>query len=235
MMDDYRLSEFISTESRSSMDILQVVKSTYDKLSTISEITLEEIIIFPPVEMKELIEIEHSIGFTFPDNLRELYLYGSQSLSFNWTAAIETFGEECQMGGISILSPQMILNNYLEMIQMVEEAKLNSDELEENPGLKAMVNDWPNWIPVISFMNGDAFCINKKDNLSSVVFLEHDVMDGGPYIHGLEAASDIYDFLVRWSQIGFVDVYDWSKYIRNNRLDVGNSVFNRLREVLSKA
>lgn len=215
------------------MEVLKVIKSTHEALSTISEITLEEIIIFPPVDLKELDEVEQSIDFTFPDNLRELYLYGSQSLSFNWTAAIETYGEECKMGGINILSPKMILNNYLEMIQMVEEAKLNSEELEENPGLKAMVTDWPNWIPVISFMNGDAFCINKKDNLSTVVFLEHDVMDGGPYIHGLEVAANIYDFLVRWSQIGFVDVYDWSQYVRNNNLDVKNPVFNRLREALS--
>jgi len=139
-----------------------------------------------------------------------MFIHFSKSVSFNWTSN-GSYGEDCRIGGIRIDPPQTIADNYLEMLQMVNEANMNQDELEENEGLKVMVNDWPHWIPIISFMNGDAFCINKKNNSFDVVFLEHDVMDGGPYIHGLQVASNVEDLLNRWSQIGFVEVNDWSE------------------------
>lgn len=215
------------------MEILNIVKSTYEKLSKVPEITVDELNLASPLGIDGLTEIENKLDFTFPEILRELYLYGSQYVSFNWMASSNTYGEDCKLGGITILSPEMIADTYLEMLQMVEEAKLNNDELEENAGLQALVNDWPNWIPIIRFMNGDAFCINK--NLLSVVFLEHDVMDGGPYIHGVELDASVDGLLLKWSQIGFVEVYDWSHYIGENGIEVENSVFTKLREAIANA
>lgn len=217
------------------MELITILKSTYDRLSKIKDIEVEELFITPPINKDDLNEIERCLGFTFPECLREFYLQNAGSTSFNWTARTESYGEECKIGGINILSPSMILHHYLEMNQMVEEANLSKEELEKNPGIQAMVRDWPHWIPAISFMNGDFFCMDKKDSMSPIVFLEHDVMDGGPYIHGLVIASNYGELFVAWSQIGFAEINDWSQYIGNKGLDVNDDVFLRMREAILKA
>lgn len=214
--------------------MFNIIESVYRKMLKIPDVSLEELYIASPISTSELSEIEKKINFTFPEFLREMFIHFFQSVSFNWTSN-GIYGEDCRIGGIRIDPPRTIADNYLEMLQMVNEANMNQDELEENEGLKVMVNDWPHWIPIISFMNGDAFCINKKDNSFAVVFLEHDVMDGGPYIHGLQIASNVEDLLNRWSQIGFVEVNDWSEYTNDNGLDIESPVFAKIREVLFKA
>ncbi|GED28839.1 hypothetical protein BAG01nite_49410 [Brevibacillus agri] len=217
------------------MQIVNILNETYEKLSRIPDLSLDQIIIAPPIDPYELTEIENTIGFTFPNVLREFYLNDSQSVTFNWTSSNGNYGEECKIGGIKILSPSMIRDDYNEMLQMVEEAKENDEDLKDNAGLMALINDWPNWIPIIRFMNGDAFCINKKDTLQTVVFLEHDVMDGGPYIHGLTVALNIIDLMEKWSKVGFVELFDWSQYVKDNSLDVTHAELSRLREALALA
>lgn len=108
---------------------------------------------------------------------------------------------------------------------MAREGKLNR-EYEENPGLQVLVRDWPHWLPFVTFLNGDAFCIDMKNQ--SVVFLEHDVMDGGPYIHGTKVADDIDKLFEKWMQIAFVDVYDWSKFVNEEGINLAEPGFSLL-------
>jgi hypothetical protein len=126
-----------------------------------------------------------------------------------------------------LFTARKIITTYGEMLEMVQESK-NSHEFSTNVGLQALVLDWPNWIPITRFPNGDLFCIDVTKKFS-VVFLEHDVMDGGPYIHGTTIARNLEKLLELWDEIAFADVYDWSKYCNEIGIDIENPLFNNIR------
>ncbi|WP_091236965.1 hypothetical protein [Anaerobium acetethylicum] len=46
----------------------------------------------------------------------------------------------------------------------------DKEEPESNKGVLFLVKDWLHWIPVISFPNGDVFCIDKRSD-SNLNFL----------------------------------------------------------------
>lgn len=64
---------------------------------------------------------------------------------------------------------------------------------------------------------------------SSIVFLEHDVMDGGPFIHGTTIARNLDNLLELWKQISFADVYDWSRCCNEDGIEVQNPLFENIR------
>lgn len=68
------------------------------------------------------------------------------------------------------------------------------------------------------FDNGDFFCIDMREKSFPVVFLEHDVMDGGPNLHGLRIASDLGKLLDLWSQVYFVEC-DWSLIVEDSGIN----------------
>ncbi|MFS0916464.1 SMI1/KNR4 family protein [Brevibacillus sp. 179-C 1.1 NHS] len=170
------------------------------------------------------------MSFVFPDTLRNFYLDQASSIKFNWESKLRIFGDECKFGGINLLSPTEIISFIDEMQWLVQESKDNHDELNNNLGLQALVDDWPHWLPVISFENGDAFCIDRRDH--SIVFLEHDVMDGGPNVHGVKIACSFEDLIRKWSTIGFVDIYDWTDGTNESGIDLQNSMFESIIDQL---
>lgn len=74
--------------------------------------------------------------------------------------------------------------------------------------------------------NGDAFCIDKRNE--TIVFLEHDVVDGGPNVHGLLLAINFDDLIKKWSKVCFVEVFDWTDGINEDGIDVESIIFSRL-------
>lgn len=64
--------------------------------------------------------------------------------------------------------------------------------------------------------------------------MEHGVMDGGPYIHGTKLAPNIDELLYRWSEIGFVDFYDWSQCVGEDGIDLEISAFNLIRKGINE-
>ncbi|MFC7677811.1 SMI1/KNR4 family protein [Paenibacillus sp. GCM10028914] len=175
--------------------------------------------------------MESHLKVELPEALKNIFLSEASGLLLKWFAPPEIFGEKCTRGYFHLLSPIEIIDLYEDMLSMVSDLSVNNSEIETNEGLQVLVADWPNWIPIIRFPNGDAFCVDIKNN-HSIVFLEHDVMDGGPNIHGTKIAEDLDDLLNNWNVIAFVDYYDWSECVDDNRIDIENSDFSSIRKLI---
>lgn len=215
------------------MNLLDLVNHVHLKLSSIDGIEISKVRLLEPCSSFEIEELEKRFGIKFPKQLKDIYMNCSSSILFRWNVNDARFGLNCNRGCINLISPTDVIKIYDDMISMVEEGKSNPDELEENEGLKALVEDWPNWIPILSFPNGDYFCIDKRTSGNSIILLEHDVMDGGPNVHGLKLAVDFDDLVVKWSKIGFVDIYDWTDGTNEDGIDSNLEVFKELLKVLS--
>lgn len=85
--------------------------------------------------------------------------------------------------------------------------------------------DIESWFPVFRFSNGDMFCIDSRNG--QVVFYEHEVYDTGIDLHGLMIASDINELFDRWSKCKFFDLYDWSRGVNEQGLDLSKQVFQQ--------
>lgn len=208
------------------MEIFNIVNAVHRKLSRYDAVDVSEIFYDNPTSQNELSEIETYISFRFPDSLRQLFLNHTSSLRFSWEDdAKNFFGDHCRYGGLNLISPIQIRDLYKDMREMVEEAKTELRE-EYNEGKQALIDDWSFWIPTVLFQNGDALCIDTRTG--NIVFLEHDVMDGGPNLHGILLAQNIDDLIIKWSKVGFVDIYDWTDGVNDDGIDIERPIFNKL-------
>ncbi|MGF6949042.1 cell wall assembly regulator SMI1 [Neobacillus sp. B4I6] len=208
------------------MEIFHIVNAVRQKLSQYDALQVSEILNDKPISQDELSEIESHISFKFPDSLRHLFINHSSSLRFSWDDdGKRFFGEDCRYGGLNLISPIQIKNLFEDMREMVEETKAELSE-EYDEGKQALVDDWSFWIPIVLFHNGDAFCIDTRTG--NIVFLEHDVMDGGPNLHGIVLAQNIDDLISKWSIVGFVDIYDWTEGVNDDGINIESPVFSKL-------
>ncbi|WP_342042812.1 SMI1/KNR4 family protein [Bacillus sp. OTU2372] len=210
------------------MELIKVINSVYQKLSSLQSVKISEIKYEDPISEESLFNIETKLSFRFPETLRQFYLNQSSSLLFYWEKHNDTkfpLGEECKYGGINLISPFQILELYIDMKEMVDDGRTRlNDDFDE--GWEALVDDWSFWIPIIIFRNGDAFCIDKRNE--TIVCLEHDVMDGGPNVHGILLALNFDDLIKKWSNIGFVEIFDWTNGVNEEGIDVKSIIYNRL-------
>lgn len=225
-----RVLKYIHMESRWNM-LINKIDDLVIKLKSLN-VEVEIVKVNPVIDSTKWNELLVASRVNLPETLRKIYVEESGGLIFKWFADNDSFGENCNRGYFHLLSPDEIMTAYKEMLEMVQEGKNDTFELESNEGLQALVTDWDGWIPIFKFPNGDAFCIDSR-NGNSIVFLEHDVMDGGPYIHGTKLAQNLEELVNNWMEIGFVDFYDWSQCIGNNRIDTGNKVFNQIRKAIN--
>lgn len=152
-----------------------------------------------------------------PEELFQLF-ETTEQCSFCWVDSSEKiFGRDFHYGGFTLLSPLKIFTLFHEYREYVKEIQKNGWDQEE-AGYAALVRDWPYWLPVFFFDNGDSFCIDMREKSFPVVFLEHDVMDGGPNLHGLRIASDLGTLLDLWSQVYFVEC-DWSLIVEDSGIN----------------
>ncbi len=204
-----------------------------EKLNEISEILkrldfieVSAILTDKPIIEKELVKIETELDFEFPKELRRIYINETSRINFSWRVNNKVFGENCKNGEFHLLSPRNILENYLEMKYEVEQI-IEINDLEMDDGLKAIVEDWGNWIPITRFKNGDGFCIDKRNY--NIVFLEHDVLDSGPNLHGMILGKSFTDLLEKWAKVAFVDIYDWTLVCDDDGIDINSSAFNEIK------
>jgi len=213
------------------MELVKIVNHVRQKLSQSELIQMSEVSYDKPVSQEEIIEIETNLSFRFPESLRSFYLNESSMLHFSWRLHNDVedhFGEECRYGGLDLNSPTQIKAAYEEMKEMIEDGKSELEE-EYDEGWEALVKDWSYWIPIISFQNGDAFCIDTRNE--AIVYLEHDVMDGGPTIHGTILSLNFDDLIQKWSRIGFVEIYDWTEGVDEKGINISSPIFNQFNSL----
>ncbi|MFW5720742.1 MAG: SMI1/KNR4 family protein [Candidatus Dojkabacteria bacterium] len=206
----------------------KLIENKVKELSTLAGVVIKRIVFAPSISLSVLKEIEERIGFRFPESLRSLYTNQAGCVKFSWSSVEELFGSQCNKGFFKLASPTEIRMRYEDMKGVVEEYKDDADELNENEGAQALVTDWRHWIPIMFFPNGDAFCIETRENNYPIVFLEHDVIDGGPNLHGLKIAKNTEDLIDKWSKLFFVDLYDWTLGVNDEGIDLSKDVFNKL-------
>ena len=152
-----------------------------------------------------------------PQELFQLF-ETTERCSFRWIdPSKKIFNGDFYYGGFTLLSPLEITRQFHEFREFVKEIVKNGLDQEE-AGYAALVRDWPYWLPIFFFDNGDFFCIDMREKSFPVVFLEHDVMDGGPNLHGLRIASDLGKLLDLWSQVYFVEC-DWSLIVEDSGIN----------------
>ncbi len=213
------------------MSLIDIINDIHLKLSVIDGVKTD-ISLSEHCNSSEINELEKKFEIQFSKQLKDIYLNHASTIQFSWNVDDNRFGLNCKRGFVNLLSPKDIISKYDDMISMVGEGVANPDELAENEGLKALVEDWPNWIPIFSFPNGDYFCIDKHEDGNPIIFLEHDVMDGGPNVHGLKIALNFDDLVYKWSKVGFVDIYDWTDGTNSDGIDFNLEVFKELLKVL---
>ena len=218
--------------------ILTTVKRVREKLERMKGVEIVEFSLTEPLEERILEGIESTLGFNFPGLLRTFFLEDSSSLIFRWNVLDRDFlGRQCGAGRLHILGPDNVLDMWNDQSEYVQEVK-KDNELLRNAGMQALVRDWPFWVPVLKFPNGDAFCLDKHSGASSdeysIKFFEHDVMDGGPFIHGQVIAKSFEDLIDKWSQIGFVDFFDWSLITNQHGLDLTSKKLTMIKSIFEE-
>ncbi|WP_066314732.1 SMI1/KNR4 family protein [Bacillus sp. FJAT-29814] len=214
------------------MRIKEEIYHVYQKLKETPNIDVEEIALSEPMDVDDFDQIEGKLNFIFPDTLKNLYLNEAASISMIWNATGEGFGEYCKYGEINLISPAEIVRMVEDIRFEVKEFLKNKQDYEENEAVKAILDDWIYWIPVIKFRNGDAFCFDTRQPGYPVFFLEHDVMDGGPNLHGIKIATDFDKLFKNWCNVGFVDIYDWYEVSMENGVDFDNKIFCLIKKIL---
>lgn len=186
-----------------------------------------------PVETSEVQRLELLLGQSLPVSLRQTWEEKAGHIRLNWRTEGDVFGPACRRGFLELNTPDGVFRKVQvlrEIVEDVDRGEMSGDE----EGMAALLQDWPHWISIFSFRNGDAFCLDLRSVGGDlpVVLLEHDVMDAGPSVHGLKVASD-FDGLVRaWSDLAFIELRDWSEGVSQEGLDLALPVFARLREHL---
>lgn len=218
------------------MELVTQANAIREALRRVQGVSKLELCVHPPVSQAQLSAVERGLDVALPDDLRSIYTEQAGGIEFSWVAEAGTFGKDRVWGDLLLLSPERVLEERREMLD--EARTLGAQGMAHlSEGEKALVSDWPGWIPFIKFRSGDFFCLcsGEGGDLGGhrVVLLEHDVMDGGPSVHGVQIAPSVSELFIRWSSVGFVEVYDWSSVVDGRGLDVRSSIFSEILEVIA--
>lgn len=188
------------------MNFLAAIHEVEKILAACPGVRVKPVAATPPFPKAKVI-LDSIPEVNYPSELLDIYTQMGDC-KFDWnTTDGKTFGENFKYGSLHLMSPNEIKCDMAWMREIATEAM--KEGWDNAPGYAALVRDWPHWMPVFSFDNGDRFCIDMRDETFPIVFLEHDVMDGGPNLHGLRIAPNPEALIDRWKQIFFVEC-DWS-------------------------
>lgn len=128
-------------------------------------------------------------------------------------------------GFIDFISYEEILNEHKVICNLAE--NIEKDLIEEQ---ERVINDLKCWYPIFKFPNGDAFCYDNRNG--KVVFFEHEVFDTGINLHGLIIAESIDVLLENWSEVLFIDIYDWYEGVDEQGINLRKNVYSKvLKEI----
>ena len=194
------------------------------------------------VDIAEVRDAERRLGSSFPESLRSLYTTEASRARLRWTATPDVFGPRCRYGDLELLAPADVVKHAEGLRALAADAARDYDP-NEYPGWGAIGRDWPSWIPIFAFGNGDYFCLDVRKPTTrtaagsdfAFVFLPPDVMwdDPLPESHGRQVGQGFEDLVTRWSKVGFVFRFSWSDAADDTGIDVTAPVLSRLRQKIS--
>lgn len=215
------------------MNLLPRINEIKEKLLITNKAKINTFQLKPPISEIKIKQLSEKIEIELPSNLISILSQESNGINFSWEAESDVFGKSCSKGLFELLSLEEIISNVQDLRLQVAEAK--SENPDTNEGYDALIRDYPYWIPIFRFFNGDFFCFDTRFNKNQfqIVFLEHDVMDGGPNLHGLKIAPTFEELILRWSKIAFVDLFDWSKGTDEYGINSQLPIFRDLEKAMS--
>lgn len=151
-------------------------------------------------------------GKTISDEVKTIYnTYITFKLS--WECKINK-----QRGFVDFIPYKKIILEHENLCAGIED--FESELIDEQD---KVIGDIKHWYPVFTFPNGDKFCYD--DRTGNILFYEHDVFDVGINLHGLVIADSIDSLFKNWSNVLFVDIYDWSEGVSENGIDISKEIF----------
>lgn len=136
--------------------------------------------------------------------------------------------ETRERGCFNLIPYDNLYSYYKDQIEVSKEF-IECDKVDD---IECILGDIVNWIPICTFPNGDAFCIDKRNN--KVVFYEHEVFDSGVNLHGLIIAKGIDDLIIKWSNVLFIDIYDWYEGINEeDGIDLNKGVYKNIISIVN--
>jgi hypothetical protein len=153
-----------------------------------------------PVEVPPAI-VPADLGQRVPQSLRTLWERGASRLRWHDHAA-QRLGRDARHGGIWLMSPQEARSEIRQYLDLIEDER----EFAEPRHVELAEVTWGSWIPFHRFASGDCLAVEPA---GEVVLWQHDLLDGGPYYHGLRLGASLDDFCSAWARVAFAEPRDW--------------------------
>lgn len=150
---------------------------------------------FPPAV------VPTDLGQRVPQPLRSVWERGASRLRWHDHDA-QRFGRDARHGGIWLLSPRESQSEIREYLGLIEDERGYADPRH----LELAAATWGTWSPFHRFASGDCLAVEPA---GEVVLWQHDLLDGGPYYHGLRLGASFDDFLLAWARVAFAEPRDW--------------------------
>lgn len=154
-----------------------------------------------PATKEEVEEIESTLGFKLPIQIRDVFLHLSKSISFHYSIdnTQKTMPSQLKsiMGGILYLDLNEIptINQYKnDLIDMC------FTELD-----KELINDLRNTLAFSTVPNGDYIAIKLREKYPSVIYISHELDE----MNGCVLAHNFIDFMDKLSKLCFIGPEDF--------------------------
>ena len=165
-----------------------------------------ETIIEAPAKEEEILEVEKKLGYSLPEDFRDILLNYSSHFEYYWTSDRESDNRIIELPNNlkSIFGTN--LHWGLDLLLDFEDGRKNWIDicfLDYNDEYDKV---WYNKLPFYDSGNGDYIAIElEKEKYGKIVYLSHDGGDG----HGYYLANNFKDLLNNWSKVGCVGGEDW--------------------------
>jgi hypothetical protein len=141
--------------------------------------------------------------------LRATWSHGVGRLKWHDHEA-QRLGRDARHGGIWFMTPAEARSEAREYAAMIDDER----EFADSSHLALAEQSWLIWTPFHRFASGDCLAVEPD---GEVVLWQHDLLDGGPYYHGLRLGSSLDDFLHTWARVGFAEPRDWREVATTDR------------------
>jgi hypothetical protein len=123
------------------------------------------------------------------------------SIQVRWYDEQRRLGRDATGGGLVLLAPRETLDE-IETYAML----LDDERDDPNEHYELAARTWGAWTPFHRFPSGDSLALNET---GAVTVWQHDLLDGGPYVHGLVLGPDLLTFLEAWARVCWAEPRDW--------------------------
>jgi hypothetical protein len=144
--------------------------------------------------------VPHDLERRAHDSLLDLWS-AVASVRLRWHDETASLGRDARLGGLWLMTPDEVRDEIDEYAGILEDERHAGSA---HYGLAVL--SWGAWTPFHRFASGDCLALDES---GAVVVWQHDLLDAGPYYHGLLLGSDLNAFLEEWARVAWAEPRDW--------------------------